>query len=233
MRRLRKQMSYANVMSSIAVFVVLGGGAYAAATLPTNSVGSKQIKANAVTSSKVKNGSLLSSDFKPGQLVAGVRGSAGPAGAAGATGAAGAAGPKGDKGDKGDPGRSILTPLASGETVKGGIMLDIESSSVGDWRQYVPLNALAPVPLEDTDVFINGKGSEPCTGTADEPTAPAGKVCIYLVASSGMTVDANNPWAYADAGFGPEAQKRGFIFAFFGDGGGDSYAQGSWAYTAA
>ena len=67
MRRLRAHLSYANVMSSIAVFMVLGGSAYAAATLPKNSVGSKQIKSNAVTSSKVKNGSLLSKDFKAGQ----------------------------------------------------------------------------------------------------------------------------------------------------------------------
>jgi hypothetical protein len=101
MRKLRHQLSYANVMSSIAVFVVLGGGAYAAATLPKNSVGSKQIKANAVTSSKVKNGSLLSSDFKPGQLRAGAVGPAGPAGPTGAAGPAGAAGVKGDKGDAG------------------------------------------------------------------------------------------------------------------------------------
>src|SRR5258706_6700210 len=70
MRRLRKRLTYANVMSSIAVFVVLGGGAYAATTLPKNSVGSKQIKASAVTSSKVKDGALLLKDFKPGQLVA-------------------------------------------------------------------------------------------------------------------------------------------------------------------
>jgi hypothetical protein len=98
MRRLRKPLTYANVMSSIAVFVVLGGGAYAATTLPRNSVASKQIKANAVTSSKVKDGSLLSKDFKPGQLVAGAAGPAGP------TGAAGPAGKDGAKGDKGDPG---------------------------------------------------------------------------------------------------------------------------------
>jgi hypothetical protein len=39
MRRLRAQLSYANVMSSIAVFLVLGGSVYAAATLPRNSVG--------------------------------------------------------------------------------------------------------------------------------------------------------------------------------------------------
>jgi hypothetical protein len=96
MRRLRKQMTYANVMSSIAVFVVLGGGAYAATTLPKNSVGSKQIKANAVTSSKVKDGSLLGKDFAGSEL-------AKLKGATGATGAAGAAGATGAKGDKGDP----------------------------------------------------------------------------------------------------------------------------------
>ena len=39
MRKLRAQLTYANVMSSIAVFMVLGGSAYAAATLPKNSVG--------------------------------------------------------------------------------------------------------------------------------------------------------------------------------------------------
>jgi hypothetical protein len=36
--RLRCCLSYANVMATIAVFVALGGGAYAAFTLPANSV---------------------------------------------------------------------------------------------------------------------------------------------------------------------------------------------------
>jgi hypothetical protein len=54
-------------MSTVAVFVALGGGAYAV-TVPRNSVGSKQLKANSVTAAKVKNRSLLASDFKRGQL---------------------------------------------------------------------------------------------------------------------------------------------------------------------
>jgi hypothetical protein len=57
-------------MSTIAVFVALGGGAYAV-TVPRNSVGTKQLKANAVTGAKVKNRSLLLSDFKRGQLIVG------------------------------------------------------------------------------------------------------------------------------------------------------------------
>ena len=115
MRGLRAHLSYANVMSSIAVFMVLGGSAYAAATLPKNSVGSKQLKSNAVTSSKIKNGSLLSKDFKPGQLVAGAPGAAGPVGAAGAKGDTGA---KGDKGDKGNPGATSVV-VRSEDTVTG------------------------------------------------------------------------------------------------------------------
>jgi hypothetical protein len=44
--RIRGQVTYANVMATIAVFLAMGGGAYAA--LKANSVGSKQIKPNAV-----------------------------------------------------------------------------------------------------------------------------------------------------------------------------------------
>src|ERR1700710_1838869 len=66
--KVKSALTYANVMATVAVFLALGGGAYAAVKLPKNSVGSKQIKKNAVTSSKIKNGSLLKGDFKAGQL---------------------------------------------------------------------------------------------------------------------------------------------------------------------
>jgi hypothetical protein len=63
------RLSYANVMSSIAVFLVLGGGtAFAATKLAANSVGPKQLKRNAVTGAKVRNRSLTGADIKPGTL---------------------------------------------------------------------------------------------------------------------------------------------------------------------
>jgi hypothetical protein len=65
--KLRSRLTYANAMSTIAVFVALGGGAYAV-SVPRNSVGTTQLKANAVTAAKVKNRSLLAADFKRGQL---------------------------------------------------------------------------------------------------------------------------------------------------------------------
>ena len=54
-RRIRPHFSYANVMATIALFVALGGGAYAAIKLPRNSVGTAELKSSAVTSAKVKN----------------------------------------------------------------------------------------------------------------------------------------------------------------------------------
>jgi hypothetical protein len=58
MTRLRERLSFANVMSVIAVFIALGGASYAAVKLPKNSVGAKQIKKNAVTTAKIKDGAV-------------------------------------------------------------------------------------------------------------------------------------------------------------------------------
>jgi hypothetical protein len=77
-RVLAYRPSLAMVVALLALFVALGGSAFAALTLPKHSVGAKQLKNgavtgaklhdNAVTSSKVKNHSLLAKDFKAGQL---------------------------------------------------------------------------------------------------------------------------------------------------------------------
>jgi hypothetical protein len=98
---LRERLSYANVTASLALFMTLGGVSYAATRLPSNSVGTSQLKANAVTSGKVKNGTLLKKDFKAGQMPAGARGAAG---APGPQGSAGAQGVKGDTGPTGATG---------------------------------------------------------------------------------------------------------------------------------
>jgi hypothetical protein len=67
LQKLRNRMTYANVMSSIAVFMAMSGVAWAA-TLPKNSVGSTQIKSNAVTSKKIKTGQVAGSDVKDSGL---------------------------------------------------------------------------------------------------------------------------------------------------------------------
>jgi hypothetical protein len=64
-KQIRKRLTYANVMSSIAVFLVLGGAtALAASQLAKNSVGTKQLKKNAVTAAKIKKNAVTTAKIK-------------------------------------------------------------------------------------------------------------------------------------------------------------------------
>ncbi len=61
---IRKRLTYANVMSSLAVFLLLGGGAaFAAVNLPARSVGSQQLQPNAV-----KTGYLAKNAVRTGKV---------------------------------------------------------------------------------------------------------------------------------------------------------------------
>jgi len=86
MNRLKERLTFSNAIACLALFIALGGAAYAATQLPKNSVGAKQLKKSAVTSVKVKDHSLRATDFA-GQLPAG------PQGDRGATGEPGKRGP--------------------------------------------------------------------------------------------------------------------------------------------
>jgi len=89
MKHLRRHLSFANVISMVALAVALGGTSYAAIALPRNSVGSKQIKGNAVRSADVKDRSLRAVDFAANDLPRGATGGQGPAGPRGEDGAPG------------------------------------------------------------------------------------------------------------------------------------------------
>jgi hypothetical protein len=64
-KQIRKRLTYANVMSSIAVFLILGGAtAFAAVQLGKNTVGTKQLKKNAVTAAKIKKNAVTTAKIK-------------------------------------------------------------------------------------------------------------------------------------------------------------------------
>src|SRR3954470_3658668 len=97
MKRLHGKLTYANVISTLCLFLLLGGGAaYAANQLPKNSVGARQIKRGAITPAKVSNATkqVLAGDQGP-QGPRGAQGQRGPQGPKGATGPAGASGKTG------------------------------------------------------------------------------------------------------------------------------------------
>lgn len=94
MSRIRSRLTFANVVSMLALFVALGGSSYAALTITgknvkNGSLTGADIKNSSLGSVDIKDGNLLAKDFKAGQLPAGPQGSQGV---------------KGDKGDKGDTG---------------------------------------------------------------------------------------------------------------------------------
>ena len=69
MKQIRGKLTYANIVSTLCLFLLLGGGAaYAASHLGKNSVGTKQLKKNAVTGAKVEDGSLSGADIEASTL---------------------------------------------------------------------------------------------------------------------------------------------------------------------
>jgi hypothetical protein len=102
---LRRYLTYANVAATLALFLALGGAAYAATQLPKNSVGTKQLRKEAVTAAKIAK--------KTRNQLRGDRGPAGPQGAAGKTGKQGpkgATGARGAQGNTGAPGADGTGP---------------------------------------------------------------------------------------------------------------------------
>ncbi len=69
MTAIRSKLTYANVLSTLCLFLLMGGGAaFAASKLAKNSVGTKQIKNSAVTAAKIKKGSITGAEVKNGSL---------------------------------------------------------------------------------------------------------------------------------------------------------------------
>ena len=60
MKKIRKRLTYANVMSSIAVFLMLGG----ATAIAAKKIGKNQIKANAITTGKIKKNAVTTAKLK-------------------------------------------------------------------------------------------------------------------------------------------------------------------------
>jgi hypothetical protein len=192
---MRARLTYANVISTLALFIVLGGSAYAATQIT-----GKQIKNNTVTSADIKNRSLKAVDFKSGQLPkpgatgAGPVGPAGPQGLPGAdgkpgqqgeTGPQGAPGPKGDKGEPGTDGQPGQQGEKGdkgdkGDAGPGAIRIGLNviaqpggytTKAVGPWTLKYGCSVVNDQPRYQ--LSVRGPGIARWTSTVQTSTTPA------------------------------------------------------------
>jgi hypothetical protein len=104
------------------------------------------------------------------------------------------------------------------------------TAMTSDIRQVVQLPGSAPADLSNGTVNFAAGGADAdpsCSGTATAPTAPAGKVCLYLssAAGTGTAVD-------GQAIPGLAGSRSGFVVHATNATLGETGAFGTWAYTA-
>jgi hypothetical protein len=132
MKHLRAKLTYSNVVSTLCLILLVGGGtAYAAIQMvPKNSVGPKQIRKEAVTPSKLSKAAERT-----------LTGQQGP------TGPQGSKGDKGDRGEKGDPGArspsNAITKFNPGVVAWATTYTTIESMNLGAGSWVVAATGLA------------------------------------------------------------------------------------------
>jgi hypothetical protein len=91
----------------------------------------------------------------------------------------------------------------------------------------------APVALDDAHVNVDGGSDDVgCAGTATNPTAPNGFVCIYPYYTENLTAATLTGWIWGTTGDG--VVKWGFQVGWNGTGAANSPTVmfGTWAYTA-
>jgi len=86
------------------------------------------------------------------------------------------------------------------ETIRGTIGGQVVSSVADEWGFNAQLPRAARAGLDDAHVTIDGvdEASGECAGTADNPTAAPGYVCMYPYSVSNMTPNAGYIWSAGD-----------------------------------
>jgi len=232
MRWLAKRVTPSMVIACLALGVALSGSSIAASV--KDAVNGTQVARNTLPGNRVVMGTLPANRVKPdsltGRQVNESRLAKVPSAVASDTAADAAA-------LGGRPAGAYRTlasqPIPSGTTVSGafGLSANITGAATVDLRQVVSLPGLATSDLTSAAVnFGNaaavGDADPGCAGSATAPTAPPGRVCLYLAASVGLnttvTGEAIPLLAGSRAGFVVQAVQADAATGVFG----------VWAYTA-
>jgi hypothetical protein len=195
---IRRHMTPATVIASLALVFAMTGGAYAAGKYLITST--KQISPKVLRSLKGASGARGPAGPAGPAGAAGAAGSAGNTGAAGAKGENGAPGAKGENGAPGAPGKEGPTgqpwvpdntlPSGAEETGVWGMTKLTANPGAGGVQIPISFTIPLPTPLGETQVHLieEGETGTPGAGcgggTAEDPTAEAGNLCVYITSEN-------------------------------------------------
>jgi hypothetical protein len=222
LKAIRSRLNAMSLVAVLALVFAMTGGAYAA---------NKYL----ITSTKQIKPSVL----KQLQGKAGVSGAQGPAGPGGATGPGGAQGPAGPQGPAGLPGKNGENgkPGKEGSPWTAGGTLPSGKTETGAWaanpaegaEQVIPMSFGLPLAAELESGKVHIAPNAECPGTAKEPKANPGNLCVYTGEDLGGHVELTSilkPYAIESG-----AGTAGAILATKGAGT-PPVAWGTWALTA-
>ncbi len=225
--RLRSKLTYANVMATVAVFMVVTGIGFAVAALPKKSVGKRQLKngavsgkklrKNAVTAPKIKSAAVGRSEIASGAINTGKISNQSVT-----------------RSKIADSAIPLLGTLRTGQTLRGSF--DIGggpgATTFQDGQSFqFPLTSSPSGPTANvidasvtTPVFTSG-----CSGLSggnnQTPNAAAGQLCVYITfKSTNFTSLAIDPGSLTRLGFG--------LKAVFSAADAANQVIGQWAVTA-
>jgi hypothetical protein len=199
---LRRHLTYANVAATLALFLALGGAAYAATQLPRNSVGTAQLRKEAVTTAKIAK--KTRKQLQGARGPAGPQGPAGKAGKAGAKGATGAKGVQGIQGPKGEPGDLPAFEVFGATKPIGVAPSQVVAENLNNGSYVISANVVVKATAAGTVACsLNGGGEAVATfGAAEEVTtlslsvvrslSAAGPAALTCAATGGATASYAN-----------------------------------------
>ncbi|HEV2974509.1 MAG TPA: hypothetical protein VGX69_05875 [Solirubrobacteraceae bacterium] len=203
MRSIRRHISYANVVATLALVLAMSGGALAAARYLINST--KQINPKvlrAVRGNTGPRGRTGASGVQGLQGLSGPQGSQGPPGAAGARGPSGLEGARGPEGSRGPEGGSVgeWTPLALSDKVRlvpGYEAAAVRTESAGATARLRGVLEITSEVKADEPVFTIPAGFRPQNrlefgiGVAD--AAGHNHIGALVMSSGGVVTDDETP----------------------------------------
>ena len=232
MRTWGRRPSPSMIVACIALVVALGGTGLAASLINGN-----RIQQNSLPGDRVKDASLAGVKVKANTL-SGAQINERGLGKVPSAATADVARNAGRLGGLPAAGYDSLRQqtIPSGTTVIGAFGISsrvpVGGGGPNDVREVVSLSGLASADLTDATVnFANAAGAADadgtCAGSAATPSAPPGKVCLYLSATQGAGTVVDGAAIPQLAG-----SRQGFVVHAATGAGSDTGVFGTWAYTA-